>query len=116
MHCPALPDHPGHDLWKRDFRGTNGLISVEFEDFDWQRITAVADNLSLFSIGASWGGYESLALPTRGDKLAFQSSWGGAAGVLRLHIGLEDPQDLIDDLQRAIDVAAKPYAPSGRSS
>ncbi|CAM3622843.1 Cystathionine beta-lyase [Bordetella sputigena] len=114
VYCPALPDHPGHDLWQRDFRGTNGLISVEFEDFDWRRITAVADHLSLFSIGASWGGYESLALPTRADKLAFQSSWDGTAGVLRLHIGLEDPRDLIDDLQRAIGLAANLTAPSGR--
>ncbi|ANN77838.1 trans-sulfuration enzyme family protein [Bordetella flabilis] len=113
VYCPALPDHPGHELWKRDFRGTNGLISVEFDDFEWARITAVADHLSLFSIGASWGGYESLALPTHGDKLASQSSWSGAAGVLRLHIGLEDPQDLIDDLVRAIDLAANLPIPIG---
>ena len=114
VYCPALPDDPGHALWKRDFRGTNGLLSLEFEGFDMAQIEAVANALQLFSIGASWGGYESLALPTPGEKLKFQASWNGAAGVLRLHVGLEHPDDLFDDLCQALDLVTS--TPSTRIS
>ena len=107
VYCPALAEHPGHALWCRDFSGTNGLISVAFNDFTSRQLNAVADALTLFSIGASWGGYESLVLPEEGDKLTVQKSWSGGAGVLRLHIGLEDPEDLLTDLRQAIEVARR---------
>jgi len=105
VYSPALPGDPGHALWRRDFSGANGLISVAFEGYTMARINAVADALTLFSIGASWGGYESLALPVPAEKLGAGAEQAGA-GVLRLHIGLEDPQDLLDDLTRAMALAA----------
>ncbi|HJU29924.1 MAG TPA: PLP-dependent aspartate aminotransferase family protein [Hyphomicrobiaceae bacterium] len=98
---PALPTDPGHALWKRDFTGANSLLSVEFEP----GIAAAAadrlvDSLQLFGIGASWGGYESLAL-------TYPSIHGWTGGALvRLHIGLEDPADLIADLGRAFATLA----------
>lgn len=106
VYYPPLPEDPGHALWRRDFRGGNGLLSVSFRDFSTRQIDAAADALKLFGIGASWGGYESLVLPVGGDRLDVHGGWKGKGGVLRLHIGLEDPKDLIDDLRLAIDRAA----------
>jgi cystathionine beta-lyase len=92
---PALPSDPGHVVWRRDFAGANGLLSVEFKP----HITAAdgdrfIDSLRLFGIGASWGGFESLAL-----TYPRVNGWDGGA-LVRLHIGLEDPADLIADLAR----------------
>ena len=90
---PALPGDPGHALWKRDFKGANGLLSVEFAPSISQAdADRFVDGLSLFGIGASWGGYESLALTYPSIH-----GWHGGA-LVRLHIGLEDPADLIADL------------------
>jgi cysteine-S-conjugate beta-lyase len=88
---PALPDCPGHDLWKRDFTGSTGLFSFELDG----DAAAFVDRLQLFGIGYSWGGYESLALPVRPYRTA---STPPAQKLVRLHIGLEDPDDLIEDL------------------
>ena len=98
---PALPYHPGHDLWKRDFAGANGLLSVAFRPGVPQHdVDRMVDRLELFGIGASWGGYESLAIvyPEGGVK-----GWSGGA-LVRLHIGLEDPRDLIADLEQGFAV------------
>jgi cystathionine beta-lyase len=95
---PALPSHPGHELWKRDFTGTNGLLTIAFKPAISQAAAnRMVDRLELFGIGASWGGYESLAIvyPKGGVK-----GWGGGA-LVRLHIGLEDPADIIADLEQA---------------
>jgi cysteine-S-conjugate beta-lyase len=92
---PALASDPGHALWKRDFAGANGLFSVAFKPHITQaEAERFVDSLRLFGIGASWGGYESLALTYPSIH-----GWDGGA-LVRLHIGLEDPEDLIDDLAR----------------
>jgi len=99
---PALPSDPGHALWKRDFSGANGLVSFAFEDgVDARGAEAFVDALRFFGIGASWGGYESLALVAAPDRLREHSFWTGTQPVVRLHIGLEDPQDLMGDLGQA---------------
>jgi cystathionine beta-lyase len=100
---PALPDCPGHELWARDFKGSSGLFSFEFNGSDAER-TAFVDALELFGIGYSWGGYESLALPV--DPIRTISSPPGA-NLVRLHVGLEDPDDLIADLAQAFVQAGR---------
>jgi cysteine-S-conjugate beta-lyase len=92
---PALPDCPGHELWKRDFKGSSGLFSFELHG----DAAAFVDRLELFGIGYSWGGYESLALPVRPVRTASQPP---ARNLVRLHIGLEDPEDLLEDLARSL--------------
>lgn len=104
---PALPSDPGHELWKRDFSGASGLVSFAFDD-DANAHTAhgFVDALHHFGIGASWGGYESLALVAQPERLREHSAWNGTAPVVRLHIGLEDPADLISDLEQAFSRVA----------
>lgn len=92
---PALPDCPGHEYWTRDFKGSSGLFAFELRGDS----AALVDRLELFGIGYSWGGYESLALPV--SPLRKVSS-APAKNLVRLHIGLEDPEDLIEDLARAL--------------
>lgn len=99
---PALPDDPGHALWKRDFSGASGLVSFEFRHADAAAADAFVDALTLFGIGASWGGYESLALIAPPERLRDHRQWTSTAPVVRLHIGLEDPRDLIADLRHAL--------------
>ena len=103
---PALPTDPGHALWKRDFSGASGLVSFEFRHATPATANAFVDALALFGIGASWGGYESLALAAQPERLREHRQWTGDAPVVRLHIGLEDPQDLIADLAQAFAAAA----------
>lgn len=97
---PALPSFPGHALWKRDFMGASGLFSIVLKSFPKQAIDAFMDGLELFSMGASWGGYESLV-----KREALQRSAGDLPEgvVLRLHVGLESPDDLIRDLSAGLD-------------
>lgn len=105
---PGLPGAPGHALWKRDFSGAASLFGVVFQPrFTPEATQAMVDSLSLFGIGASWGGYESLALPSTGFLTRTaepNKNFGGPA--IRLHIGLEDPADLIADLERGLAVLA----------
>jgi len=98
---PALPDDPSHTLWKRDFSGASGLVSFEFRQDGVHAANAFVDALQFFGIGASWGGYESLALIAAPERLQEHSHWTGNSPVVRLHIGLEDPADLIRDLTQA---------------
>ena len=101
--CPALLGDPSHALWRRDCRGTNGLLSIEFatgiEDADVERMI---DAFKLFGLGASWGGFESLAVPAYMLRARTVTDWKGRGAVLRLHVGLEDTEDLIADLEQAM--------------
>jgi len=97
---PALPACPGHECWKRDFKGSSGLFTFELKG---ERDSFV-DALELFGIGYSWGGFESLALPVDPYRTIIQPP---APNLVRLHIGLEDPQDLITDLKAALDQAGR---------
>ncbi len=96
---PALPDCPGHEHWKRDFKGASGLFSFELKDADDEARAAFVDRLELFGIGYSWGGYESLAIPVDPHRTVSKSP---APNLVRLHIGLEDPDDLIADLASSL--------------
>jgi cystathionine beta-lyase len=96
---PALPDCPGHEMWKRDFKGSSGLFSFELKGADAKARAAFVDRLQLFGIGYSWGGYESLALPVDPYRAVSKPP---APNLVRLHIGLEDADDLIADLGQAL--------------
>jgi cystathionine beta-lyase len=100
---PALPDCPGHEIWKRDFKGSTGLFSFELSDGDDQSRAAFIDALTLFGIGYSWGGFESLALPVDPQKHRTATKWTAKGPLVRLNIGLEDPEDLIEDLAKAFE-------------
>lgn len=93
---PALPSCPGHEFWKRDFTGSSGLFSVIFKEMDQASLEKFVDGLELFGLGGSWGGFESLVLPTNASRTA--TDWPYHGRCIRFHIGLEDPADLIDDL------------------
>ena len=97
MH-PALPGDPGFDLWQRDFTGASGLFSILLQPVSKTALCAMLDGLELFGMGYSWGGYESLIVPfdPRGYRTAVP--WTGTGAALRLHIGLEDVEDLKQDL------------------
>jgi cystathionine beta-lyase len=94
---PALPDCPGHDLWARDFKGSSGLFSFVLSGGDAER-TRLLDGLELFGLGYSWGGYESLVVPADPERLRTATRWKAQGPLVRLQIGLEDPDDLIEDL------------------
>ena len=96
---PALPGAPGHELWRRDFSGAPSLFGVVFRpEITTARMIAMIDALTLFGIGASWGGFESLALPSINLKRVHGTGFGGPAA--RFHIGLENVSDLIADLEQ----------------
>lgn len=97
---PALPDSPGHDIWKRDFTGSAGLFSF-LHTGDADTAAAFVDALELFGIGYSWGGFESLALPVQPEKYRTATSWEKDGTLIRLQIGLEDTDDLLADLAQA---------------
>jgi cystathionine beta-lyase len=99
MLHPAFPDCPGHEYWKRDFAGSSGLFTFELKEADETERAAFVDRLELFGIGYSWGGYESLALPVDPRRTVTQAP---AKNLVRLHIGLEDPDDLIEDLASSL--------------
>jgi cystathionine beta-lyase len=102
---PALEGAPGHTLWKRDFTGACSLFGVVFKpEYSAEATHAMVESLALFGIGASWGGYESLALPTTGFITRTAGSGAFAGPLVRFHIGLEEPADLIADLERALPI------------
>jgi cysteine-S-conjugate beta-lyase len=102
---PALPGAPGHAIWRRDFTGACSLFGVEFKpEFTPEDTHRFVEALDLFGIGASWGGYESLAVPTTGFITRTAGSGKFAGPVVRLHIGLEDVDDLTADLRHGLDV------------
>jgi len=99
---PALPGAPGHDLWMRDFTGACGLFSFEFKPVKDGSLEAFVDGLDFFKIGFSWGGYESLVLPAHPEKSRVVKPWDGKGPLVRLHVGLEDTDDLLADLEAGL--------------
>jgi cystathionine beta-lyase len=112
---PALESHPGHAIWKRDFAGACGLFSVVFKPAPRAAVHAFLDALTLFGIGASWGGFESLAIPFDATPIRTATQWVPGGPTVRFHIGLEDVGDLIADLERGFAAFAG-AAGGGRSA
>jgi cystathionine beta-lyase len=96
---PALPSCPGHAIWKRDFSGSCGLFSIVLKPAPQEAVAAMIDGLELFGIGSSWGGFESLVTPFDCTGYRTATEWRPAGPALRLHIGLEDIEDLKRDLE-----------------
>jgi len=99
---PALESHPGHAIWKRDFTGACGLFSVVFKPAPVEAVHAFLNKLTLFGIGASWGGFESLAIPFDCTPVRTATRWMPGGPTVRFHIGLEDVCDLIADLEEGL--------------
>jgi cysteine-S-conjugate beta-lyase len=99
---PALESCPGHANWQRDFSGASGLFSIVFKAVPDAAVHAFLNELALFGIGASWGGFESLAIPFDCSSIRTASKWAPEGPTVRLHVGLEDPDDLIRDLERGL--------------
>ena len=106
---PPLPSDPGHALWRRDFGGAASLFGVVLDTTDPAAVSRFIDDLTLFRIGSSWGGYESLVSLHPAPLPRDVTPWTDAPFLMRLHIGLEDPDDLQEDLDkglRRLDAAA----------
>ena len=97
MH-PGLPQDPSHDLWKRDFTGASGLFGFVSESADPIKAAAMMDSLKYFGMGSSWGGFESLLIPASPEKNRTATTWNPGGFTMRMHVGLEDADDLIADL------------------
>lgn len=98
---PAFPDCPGHEIWQRDCSGAAGLFSVVFDErYSEEQTDRFVDSLQLFKIGYSWGGANSLCVPYRIQGM--RQNWQGKGILVRFNIGLEDPQDLIADIEQAL--------------
>lgn len=95
---PPLPGDRGHALWARDFSGASGLFGVVLHPTDAGSVARMLDGMRLFGLGWSWGGFESLIIPTWPGRARTATTWSAGGPSLRLAIGLEDPQDLIEDL------------------
>ncbi len=100
---PALPDDPGHALWRRDFTGACGLFGMLLKPCPTAAWHALIDGLELFGLGASWGGYESLIMPVHPERYRTATRWDDRCPNIRIHAGLEDPDDLIADLEAGFE-------------
>ena len=96
---PGLPSDPGHALWARDFTGASGLFAFILKPVSHGALAAMLDGLSLFGMGYSWGGFESLILPFDPRDYRTATTWAAAGPAIRLHVGLEDVEDLKADLE-----------------
>lgn len=104
---PALPGCPGHENWVRDFSGASGLFTFILNGGDEAARAALIDGLCHFGIGYSWGGFESLALPVDPQRFRTATQWEAPGPAIRLHIGLEDVDDLISDLETGLSAFVK---------
>jgi cystathionine beta-lyase len=95
---PGLPGARGHEIWKRDFLGSSGLFSVILHPVDQRRVAAMLDGFTLFGLGYSWGGYESLVIPFDCSSYRTATTWNPGGPALRFQVGLEDLDDLKADL------------------
>lgn len=101
VYFPGLEDHPRHDLYKRDCKGANGLLTIELKpEYTLEKAEAFIDSLELFGIGASWGGFESLVLPANVKGARSATDWSQHGQFIRFHIGLEEVDDLLADLEQ----------------
>lgn len=103
IRYPALEDDPGFAIWRRDYAGASGLFGVELKRMSDRAASAFFDHLSLFGLGSSWGGYESLLVPAWPKPVRVASALDDEHDLLRVHAGLEDPGDLIADLEAAFE-------------
>jgi cysteine-S-conjugate beta-lyase len=101
---PALESDPGHAIWKRDFTGASGLFSIVLQPKPQKAVDAMLDSLKLFGMGFSWGGFESLAIPFDCSAYRTATTWAPGGPTLRLHIGLENVEDLKTDLEQGLAV------------
>ena len=99
---PGLPGARGHELWKRDFKGASSLFGAILQPVAEERVAAMLDSLELFSMGWSWGGFESLVIPTYPERTRTATQWNPGGPCIRLAVGLEDPDDLIADLEQGL--------------
>ncbi len=106
MLCPALPGSPDHALWARDFSGTNGLFGLVLKPGPAQAADAFLNALRVFQLGFSWGGFESLAVSGDPQVRNLGRNWRADGALMRLHVGLEAPEDLIADLRQGLDAFA----------
>ena len=113
---PALPGDPGHALWKRDFLGASGLFGIVLEPRAKEAVAAMLDHMELFGMGWSWGGYESLLIPTHPATNRTARPWDELGPTLRIHVGLEDPDDLIGDLEAGFARLPEPLVSHRRRS
>jgi cystathionine beta-lyase len=97
---PALPDDPGHAIWKRDFTGSSGLFTVVLKPAPEAAVAAMIDGLELFGIGYSWAGFESLVIPFDCTTYRTATRWAPGGPTLRFYVGFEDLEDLKEDLDR----------------
>ncbi|KJC35572.1 cystathionine beta-lyase [Bradyrhizobium sp. LTSP885] len=97
---PALETDPGHAIWKRDFTGASGLFSIVLKPVPQKAVDALLDTVTLFGMGFSWGGFESLIVPFDCNDYRTATKWAPGGPTLRLHIGLESVDDLKADLDR----------------
>ena len=104
MLHPALPDCPGHESFKRDFQGSSGLFAFTLKG-EWsdEAEARMLDGLGIFGMGYSWGGYESLMIPAHPGQFRTAVPWNDRVRIYRLHIGLEDVEDLRQDLADGLD-------------
>lgn len=111
LRHPAFASCPGHDYFRRDFSGGNGLFSFVMKGGSKHAIAEMLDNMRHFKMGFSWGGYESLILAaSHMQAKRTATTWAANGPLIRLHIGLEDPEDLIDDLADGFDRYMKALA------
>jgi cystathionine beta-lyase len=95
-----LPHYPGHEIWKRDFTGSSGLFSIVLRPASDKAVAAMLDGLELFGMGYSWGGFESLVIAFDCSKYRTATAWAPGGPTLRFSVGLEDIEDLKEDLDR----------------
>ena len=100
---PALESHPDHALFKRDFKGASGLFAFRLKPGPQSGLAAMLDQMKLFGMGYSWGGFESLLIPCDPTPIRTATPWSCDGCLLRIHVGLEDPTDLIEDLKAGLE-------------
>jgi cystathionine beta-lyase len=100
---PALPNHPDHAIWKRDFSGSGSVFSVLLEPAPREAVAAMVNAFEVFGMGYSWGGYESLCLPIHPERIRTAVQWNRKGDMFRLHVGLEGLDDLKADLGAGLE-------------